>query len=90
MENDAQFEKLHQNLMSDMKTVHKTETLFGHACFTEDAREKIAVLDSLIALFEFNRTAEELNEELQEMMDTMVWDQALKMMGHYISRQIKQ
>ena len=48
LENDSQFEKLYQNLTADKQTVQEAERLFGYACFTEDAREKIAVLDSLI------------------------------------------
>lgn len=64
MENDVLFERLYQNLTADMQTVHEVEKLFGHACFTEDAREKTVVLDLLIDSFEFSGTAEEFNEEL--------------------------
>lgn len=44
LENDAQFEKLHQRLYDDLRTVHGAERLLGDGCFTSGAEENIRIL----------------------------------------------
>lgn len=87
IETDADFEKLHQAFLTDLETVHKAERLFGYSCFTEDAREKIKVLNMLLTLYEFNRTTNDFYEELQNML-AMSDDKRSKRMMHYIQKKI--
>lgn len=86
-ENDTELELLYQALRADMETVHKAERLFGSSCFTEDAREKIKILDTLLALFVYDRTVKEFYEELQKML-AMSDDKRSKRMMHYIQKKI--
>ena len=88
LENDAQFEKLHQRLYDDLGTVHGAEKLFGDGCFTSGAEENIRILNRLNALFEFSRTAEEFNQELQEMFDAVPDEGIRKKTVFYIKKKL--
>ena len=88
LENDAQFEKLHQRLYDDLGTVHGAEKLFGDGCFTSGAEENIRILNRLNALFEFSRTAEEFNQELQEMFDAVPDEEIRKKTVFYIKKKL--
>ena len=44
IETDAELEKIHQAILTDLETAHKAERLLGYSCFTEDAREKINIV----------------------------------------------
>ena len=88
LENDAQFEKLHQRLYDDLRTVHGAERLLGDGCFTSGAEENIRILNRLNALFEFSRTAEEFNQELQEMLDAVPDEGIRKKTVFYIKKKL--
>ena len=88
IETDADFEKLHQAILTDLETIHKAERLLGYSCFTEEGREKIKVLNMLYTLFEFNRTTNEFCEALQKKLTEMSCNKMSKRTEHYISKKI--
>lgn len=87
IETDAELEKLYQALLTDIETIQRAERLRGYHCFTEKAREKIKILDTLLSLFAYDRTIKEFYEELQNML-AMSDDKRSKRMIHYIQRKI--
>ena len=86
IETDAELEKIHQAILTDLETAHKAERLLGYSCFTEDAREKIKVLNMLYTLFEFNRTTNEFYEALQKKLTEMSCNKMSKRTEHYITK----
>lgn len=88
LEDDARFEKLYRSLSDDLRTVYGAEKLFGDGCFTSEAKENIMILKRLAALFEFSRTAEEFNRELQEMFDAVPDEGIRKKTVFYIKKKL--